>query len=131
MVLFEEAVVAEPVVKLPKYDNKKGNRKRVENMEGVEEKKEEMLIALLGPRAECGSWLGRTGKERVFGTTNMWYVARDCPDRPVLVELFIGTDARGQSPGGKRGYLQWPSVSGYELGYGGQGGDSGVQFVFR
>ena len=62
----EEEKVAEPKVKLPSYEDKKGKRRRLGSEdEKIEEvvREEEVLIALHGPRAECSGLLRRVGKE--------------------------------------------------------------------
>ena len=66
--VVEVAEMAEPVVRLLRYKNQGGKRRRLEEneVEVVEEKKEEMLIAPLGPRALVGSLLRRVGRESVF-----------------------------------------------------------------
>ena len=64
----EEEEVAEPRVKLPKCLRMGEKRRRLgsEEVEVVVVKGEEVLIALLGPRAECSGLLRRVGKEGVF-----------------------------------------------------------------
>ena len=128
--LVEEAEVAEPVVRLPVAVKGEGSKKRridgSEKEEEEEEKKEEVLIAPLGPRAECGGLLRRVGKESVFRDADPRYVAGGGPSRASPVGLSRGTDARRQSPGAGRGYLLRPRVGGYGLGYGGRGRGRGV-----
>ena len=116
--------VAEPEVRLPSYGNKKGKRRRLgSEEEEVEDvvREEEVLIAPLGPRAECGGLLRRVGKESVFAGADPRYVARGGPSRAAPVGLSRGRDARRQSPGGRGGYQLRPRVGGYGLGYGGRG----------
>ena len=68
--LVEEAEVAEPVVRLPVAVKDEGSKKRRVDGSDVEEeeveRKDGVLIAPLGPRAECGGLLRRVGKESVF-----------------------------------------------------------------
>ena len=71
--LVEEAEVAEPVVRLPvavKGEGSKKGRVEVGDSEEEMEKVEGVLIAPLGPRAECGGLLRRVGKESVFAGAN-------------------------------------------------------------
>ena len=81
--LVEEAEVAEPVVRLPVAVKGMGSKKRrvdgSEDEEEEDEKREEVLIAPLGPRAECGGLLRRVGKESVFvlGMPRLWYIPTD------------------------------------------------------
>ena len=128
--LVEEAEVAEPVVRLPVAVKGMGSKKRrvdgSEN-EGEEvERKEEVLIAPLGPRTECEGLLRRVGRESVFAEADPRYVAGGGPSRPAPVGLSRGTDAWRQSPGGRGGYLLRPRVGGFGLGYGGRGRGRGV-----
>ena len=130
VVLVEEAEVAEPVVRLPVAVKGEGSKKRrVDRSEDEEEevkKVGEVLIALLGPRAECGSLLRRVGEESVFAGANPRYVARGGPSRASPVGLSRGMDTRGQSPGAGGGYLLRPRAGGYGMGYGGRGRGRGV-----
>ena len=127
--LVEEAEVAEPVVRLPvavKVEESKKRRvdgsedKKEEEEKEEEEKEEEVLIAPLGPRAECGSLLRRVGKESVFAGADPRYVAGGGPSRASAVGLSRGMDTRRQRPRAKRGYLLRPRGGSYGLGYGGR-----------
>ena len=60
-----------------------------EDEEG-EEKVAEVLIAPLGPRAECGGLLRRVGRECVFADADTKYVAGGGPSRPAPVGLSGG-----------------------------------------
>ena len=129
MASFEEAEVAEPVVRLPVAVKGEGSKKRrveASEDEGEVVKKEEVLIAPLGPRAECGGLLRRVGKESVFADANPRYVAGSGPWRATPVGLSRGLDTRRQSPGAGRGYLLRPRDSGCDFGYGGRGRGRGV-----
>ena len=121
--LVEEAEVAEPVVRLPVAVKGEGSKKRrVDGSEDEEEVGEgEVLIAPLGPRAECGGLLRRVGKESVFAGADPRYVAGGGPSRASPVGLSRGMDTRRQSPGAGGGYLLRPRAGGYGLGYGGRG----------
>ena len=125
----EVAKVALPVVRLPKYENEKGKRRRLEKEEEVKGKGREVekeLIAPLGPRAECGGLMRRVGRESVFAGADPRYVAGGGPSKTAPVGLSRGTDARRQSPGVRGGYLLRPKVGGYGVGYGGRGRGRGV-----
>ena len=128
--LVEEAEVAEPVVRLPVAVKGEGSKKRrVDGSEDEEEeveKGEEVLIAPLGPRAECGSLLRRVGRESVFAGADPRYVAGGGPSKPAPVGLSRGTDAWRQRPGGRGGYLLRPRGGGWGRGYGGMGRGRGV-----
>ena len=123
--LVEEAEVAEPVVRLPVAVKGRGSKKR--RVDGSEdegeegEKKGEVLIAPLGPRAECGELLRRVGRGSVFAGADPRYVAGGGPSRASPVGLSRGMDTRRQSPGAGGGYLLRPRAGGYGLGYGGRG----------
>ena len=120
----EEAEVAEPVVRLPVAVKGEGGKKRridgSDNEEEEVEREDEVLIAPLGPKAECGGLLRRVGKESVFAGADPRYVAGGQLSRPAPVGLSRGTDAWRQSPGGRGGYLLRPRVGGYGRGYGGR-----------
>ena len=127
--LVEEAEVAEPVVRLPVAVKGEGSKKRrvdgSENEEGGKEE-EEVLIAPLGPRAECGGLLRRVGRELVFAEADPRYVAGGGPSGATPVGLSRGSDARRQRPGARGGYQLRPRVGGYGFGYGGRGRGRGV-----
>ena len=102
--VVEEAEVAEPVVRLPVAVKGEGSKKRrveVSESGDEEERKEEVLIAPLGPRAECGGLLRRVGKESVFAGADPRYGAGGGPSRATPVGLSQGSDARRQSPGAR------------------------------
>ena len=125
----EEVEVAEPKVRLPSYEDKKGKRRRLgSEEEGVEEivREDEALIVPLGPRAECGGLLRRIGRESVFRDADPRYVAGGGPSRATPVGLSRGLDTRRQSPGARGGYQLRPRVGGYGFGYGGRGRGRGV-----
>ena len=69
---WEEAELAKLLVKLPKFDVNKRKRRRLEKekedviKEVLRKEEEEVLIALLGPKAEYGDLVRRVGKESVF-----------------------------------------------------------------
>ena len=130
VVQVEEAEVAEPVVRLPVAVKGEGSKKRRvdgSDDEGEEVKKEEeVLIAPLGPRAECGGLLRRVGRESVFAEADPRYIAGGGPSRASSVGLSRGMDTRRQSPGAGRGYLLRLRVGGYGMGYGGRGRGRGV-----
>ena len=70
-------MVSWPVVEIPVYkkeEDGKGKRRRTEEVHEVEVK-DEVLIAPLGPRAECGGLLRRVGKESVFQDSDLRLVA--------------------------------------------------------
>ena len=120
---FEEAEVAEPVVRLPVAVKGEGSKKRrveVSEDEGEVVKKEEVLIAPLGPRAECGGLLRRVGKESVFKDADPRIVAGG-GHTPAAVGVSQRSDAWRQSPGASGGYQLRPRVGYRELGYGGRG----------
>ena len=122
--LVGEAEMADPVVRLPVAVKREGSKKRrVEVGEDEEEevKRDEVLIAPLGPRAECGGLLSRVGKESVFAEADPRYVAQGGPSQATPVRLSRGSDARHQSPGARGGYQLRPRAGGYGLGYGGRG----------
>ena len=95
---FEEAEVAEPMVRLPVAVKGEGSKKRrVDGSDVGEEevkREEEVLIAPLGPRAECGGLLRRVGKESVFRDADPRLVAGGCP-----TPAAVGVSQR--SPGAK------------------------------
>ena len=120
----EVAEVAGQVVKVPKYENEKGKRRRLEEEEvgrGGGRKVEEKLIAPLGPRAECGGLLRRVGRESVFAGADPRCVAGGGPSCAAPVGLSRGTDARRQTPVVGGGNLLRPRVGGYGIDYGGSG----------
>ena len=119
----EEDEVSRPVVKMPSYENEKGKRRRVgECMEGEEEAQMvRELIALLGPRAECGGLLRRVGRESVFAEADPRLVAGGNSNH-ALSGVSRGMDAWPQSPGGSGGYRLRPRVGGIVYrGYGDRG----------
>ena len=126
----EEAEVAEPVVRLPVAVKGEGSKKR--RVDGSEDEGEEVkrkvgvLIAPLGPRAECGGLLRRVGKESVFAGADPRNVAGGGPSRPATFRLSRGTDAWRHSRRGRGGYLLSPRVGGFGVGYGGRGRGRGV-----
>ena len=126
----EEEVVAEPKVWLPSYEDKKGKRRRLGNVEEeVEEvsREEEVLIAPLGPRAECGGLLRRVGRESVFVGADPRIVAGGGFSNATPVGLSRGLDTRRQSLGARGGYQLRPRVGFYGgNGCGGRGRGRGV-----
>ena len=128
VVSFEEAEVAEPMVRLPVAVKGEGSKKRrvevSEGEDGVVERERE-LIAPLGPRAECGGLLRVVGKESVFASADPRYVAGGCPT-PAAVGVSQRSDAWRQSPGASGGYQLRPRVGYRGLGYGGRGRGRGV-----
>ena len=128
--LVEEAEVAEPVVRLLVAVKGEGSKKRrveVSESEDEEVKRDEVLIAPLGPRAECGSLLRRVGRESVFAGTDPRFVAGGGPSRATPVGLSWGLDTRRQSPGARGGHQPRPRVGYYGIyGYGGRGRGRGV-----
>ena len=97
----EEAEVAEPVVRLPVAVKGEGSKKRrveVSENEKEEEKKDEVLIAPLGLRAECGGLLRRVGKESVFKDADPRLVAGG-GSAPAAVGVSRRSEAWRQSPG--------------------------------
>ena len=125
---FEEAEVAKPVVKLPVAVKGEGSKKRrveVSEDEGGEVEKDEVLIAPLGPRAECGGLLRRVGKESVFKDADPRLVAGGDPT-PAAVGVSRRSDAWRQSPGASGGYQLRPGVGYRSMGYGGRGRGRGV-----
>ena len=122
--LVEEAEVAEPVVRLPVAVKGEGSKKRRvdgSDDEGRKKEEEEVLIAPLGPRAECGGLLRRVGRESVFAGADPRHVAGGGPSRTTPVGLSRGLDTRRQSPGVRGGYLLRPRVGEYGFGFGGRG----------
>ena len=119
---FEEAEVAEPVVKLPVAVKGEGSKKRrVDRSDDEGERREErVLIAPLGPRAECGGLLRRVGRESVFRDADPRLVAGG-NSTPAAVGVSRRTDAWRQSPGASGGYQLRPRVGYGYLGYGGRG----------
>ena len=120
----EEAEVAVPVVKLPVAVRGVGSKKR--RVDGSEDgngrkEEEEVLIAPLGPRAECGGLLRRVGKESVFADADPRYVAGGGPSRTTPIGISRGLDTRRQSPGVRGGYLLRPRVGEYWFDCGGRG----------
>ena len=79
-----------------------------------------MLIAPLGPRAECGGLLRVVGKESVFRDADPRYVAGGCPSH-ATVGVSQRSDAWRQSPGASGGYQLRPRVGYRGIGYGGRG----------
>ena len=121
---FEEAEVAEPVVKLPVAVKGEGSKRRrvdgsVDGGEG-EKKEEKKLIAPLGPRAECGGLLRVVGRESVFRDADPRLVAGGGPT-PAAVGVSQRSDAWRQSPGASGGYQLRPRVGYGWMGYGGRG----------
>ena len=110
----KEVEVAEPKVRLPKYEDGKGKRRRVGEKTSEEEEVEAVreLIAPLGPRAECGGLLRRVGRESVFAGTDPRLVAGGGPSRTAPVGLSRGPEARRQSPGVRGGYQLRSRVGG-------------------
>ena len=106
----EEAEVAVPVVRLPVAVKGEGSKKRrveVSSEEEEGERREEILIAPLGPRAECGGLLRRVGKESVFRDADPRFVAGgNCTH--AIVGVSRQSDAWRQSPGASRGYQLRP-----------------------
>ena len=122
--LVEEAEVAEPVVRLPVVVKGEGSKKRRvdgSDDEGERKEEEEVLIAPLGPRAECGGLLRRVGRGSVFANADPRLVAGGGPSRTTPVGLSRGMDTRRQSPGVRGGYLLRPRVGEYGFGFGGRG----------
>ena len=125
---FEEAEVAEPVVRLPVAVKGEGSkRRRVEASEGEEgmRKDEEVLVAPLGPRAVCGGLLRRVGKESVFAGADQRLVAGG-DSTPTAVGVSRRSEAWRQSPGVSGGYQLRPRVGYERWGYGGRGRGRGV-----
>ena len=106
-----EAEVAVPVVKLPVAVKGEGSRKRRvevgDEEEVVEKKEEEVLIAPLCPRAECGGLLRRVGRESVFRNADRRLIASGCPT-PAVVGVSRRLDPWHQSPGVRGGYQLRP-----------------------
>ena len=125
---FEEAEVAEPVVRLPVAVKGEGSKKRrvevSEDGDGEEEKEKE-LIAPLGPRAECGGLLRRVGVESVFKDADPRLVAGG-GSTPAAVGVSRRSEAWRQSPGASGGYQLRPGVGYRGRGYGGRGRGRGV-----
>ena len=125
---FEEAEVAEPMVRLPVAVVGVGGKKRKVEISGgreEKEKKDEVLIAPLGPRAECGGLLRRVGRESVFRDADPRYVAGGgCTHAAVGVSRQ--SEAWRQSPGASGGYQLRPRVGYGSLGYRGRGRGRGV-----
>ena len=118
---FEEAEVAKPVVRLPRVERVEGQKRRL----GSDEE-EEVLIAPLGPRAECGGLLRRVGKESVFKDADPRLVAGG-GSTPAAVGVSRPSEAWRQSPGVSGGYQLRPRVGGFRgRGYGGYGRGRGV-----
>ena len=127
VVLVEEAEVAEPVVRLPVAVKSEGSKKRrVNGSEDEGRGEDEVLIAPLGQRGECGDRLRRVETESVFAGADPRYVVRGEPSRATPVGIARGLDTRRQSPGVRGGYQLRPRVSGYGLGLGGRGRARGV-----
>ena len=124
----EEAEVAEPVVRLPVAVKGEGSKKRrveVSEDEKEEEKEDEVLIAPLGPRAECGGLLRRVGKESVFKDADPRLVASG-GSVPAAVGVSRRSEAWCQSPGASGGYQLRPRVGYRSVDYGGRGRGRGV-----
>ena len=121
----EVAEMAEPVVRLPVAVKGEGSKKRrVDGSEKggvVEEKKEEELIAPLGPRAECGGLLRRVGRESVFRDADPRFVAGGGPTHAAVVGISRRSEAWRQSPGACGGYQLRPRVGEWNVGRGGRG----------
>ena len=118
---FEEAEVAGPVVRLPRFERVESKKRRLGCVEG-----EEVLIAPLGPRAECGGLLRRVGKESVFKDADPRLVAGG-GSTPAAVGVSRRSEAWRQSPGASGGYQLRPRVGGFRGGgYGGFGRGRGV-----
>ena len=118
---FEEAELAKPVVRLPRFEKVEGKKRRL----GSDEE-EEVLIAPLGPRAECGGLLRRVGREWVFASADPRFVAGG-GSTPAAVGASRRSEAWGQSPGASGGYQLRLRVGGYRgRGYGGFGRGGGV-----
>ena len=117
----EEEEMAEPKVRLPKYEDKKGKRRSVGEVTEEEEEVREVreLIAPLGPRAIFGGLLRRVGKESMFKNANPRLVAGSS-STPAAVGVSQRSDAWRQSPGASGGYQLRPRVGGF--GYRGRGG---------
>ena len=117
----EEEEVAEPKVRLPKYENEKGKRRRVGGKTEEEEEVEEVreLIAPLGPRAICGGLLRRVGKESVFKDADPRLVAGE-NSTPAAVGVSQQSEAWRQRPGASGGFQLRPRVGGF--GYRDRGG---------
>ena len=127
----EEYGVAVPVVKLPvpvavKREGSKKRRVKVSENEEEEVKRNEMLIAPLGPRDWRSGLMRRAGREGEFEGAYPWYDAWGGPFRAAPVGLSRGTDARRQSPRVRGGYLLRSRISGYGYGYRGRGRGRGV-----
>jgi len=101
VVLDVEEGVSEPVVRMPSYEGVGEKRRRVEEGPEVEEKieEEEVLIAPLGPRAECGGLLRRVGRKSVFEEAGSRFAASHSSNH-ALSRVSGGTDTWRQSPGG-------------------------------
>ena len=127
---FEEAKVAEPMVRLPVAVKGEGSKKRRvdggEVEEGKVKKEVKELIAPTGPRAEWGDVSRRVGDGWFFGVGTQSYVAGGGPSRATPVGLSRGSDARRQSPGARGGYQLRPRVGYGWMGYGGRGRGRGV-----
>ena len=124
----EEAEVAELVVKLPVAVKGEGSKKRrveVSEDERGEKKKDEALIAPLGPRALCGGLLRRVGKESVFKDADPGLVAGG-GSTPAAVGVSRRSEAWRQSPGASGSYQLRPRVGYRSVGYGGRGRGRGV-----
>ena len=118
---FEEAEVAKPVVRLPRFEKVEGKKRRLGGDED-----EEVLIAPLGPRAECGGLLRRVGRESVFVDADPRLVAGG-GSTPAAVGVSRWSEALRQSPGVSGGYQLRPRVGGFRgRGYGGYGRGRGV-----
>ena len=123
VVSVEEAEVAVPIVRLPvAVKGEGGKRRRVEvSGDGNEEevgKVEEILVALLGPRAICGGLLRRVGKESMFKDADPRLVAGG-GSTPAAVGVSWQSEAWRQSPEASGGYQLRPRVGNY--GYRGRG----------
>ena len=126
--LVEGAEVAEPMVRVPVAVKREGSKKRrveVSKSKDEEVKRDEMLIAPLGPRAKCGGLLRKVGRKSVFAGADPRYGARGGPSQATSVGLSQEAEARRQCPGARGGYQLRPRVGGYGLGYGGRGRERG------
>ena len=130
---FEEPEVAEPVVRLPVAVKGEGGKRRRVDDSGIEEekdrKREEELIAPLGPRALCGGLLRKVGKESVFAEADPRLVAGGGP-KPAAVGVSRRLEAWRQSPGASGGCQLRPGFGYKGMDCGGRGRGGGVWFYF-